>query len=180
MEVVVTHTAKDYRAAIRHTTRRMFANSPTRHIATAVGSLFGFFLVISAVLLGQFLNRYSGPDRDFVTYALGGVILAFVCGVSAKPVYQVLVARLMYRRNGNCAGPQRFSIEEDALVHRWSSSSARFAWSDIDKIETTDEHIFAFLDRSQAIYIAKRAFTDREALTAFLNELNARVAASKA
>ena len=180
MEVIATHTAKDYRAAIRHTTRRMFANSPTRYITAALGSLFGFLLVISAVLLSQFLDRYSGPHREFVTYALGAVILAFVCGVSAKPVYQALAARQMFRLNVNCAGPQRFSIEKDALVHRWGSSSARFAWSDIYRIETTNDHIFAFLDRSQAIYIAKRAFTDQEALTAFLDELNARVTASKA
>jgi len=180
MEVIATHTAKDYYAAVRHITRRMLAKSPTRYILSIVGGLYGFFLAISVMLLAQFLGLYSGPHRDFVTYALGGVILAFVCGISTKYIHQALAARLLYRPNGYSAGPQRFSIEQDALVHRTSNSSARYAWSDIEEIDATNDHIFAFLDLGLALYIAKRAFPDQESSNAFLRELNAKVAASKA
>ena len=179
MDVVVTHTPADYYAAVHHITRRMFATSPTRFIAGSLGGLYGFFLAIAALLLGQFLDRYSGPHRDFVIYALGCVILAFVFGVGAKYIYKALAARLLFNPNGYSTKPQRFSIEPDALVHESSNSSARFAWTDIERTEVTSDYIFVFLDRGVALYIAKRAFQNPHALNAFLEELNARVTASK-
>ena len=179
MEVVVSHTPRDYYAAVRHITRRMFAGSPTRYLVGTFGALYGFFLAISVMLLAQFLERYPGPDRAYVIYALGGVILAFVSGVLGKYAYQALAARVMSRPNGYGSAPQRFAIEDDALVHSMRNSHSRFAWTDIEAVQATKEYVFAFLDRGIALYIARRGFPDDATFDEFCAGLNARVAASR-
>jgi hypothetical protein len=178
MEVVATHTANDYYAATRHITRRMFARSPSRYIASLLGGLYGFLLAVSAVLLAQFLERYAGPNRDVLSFALAAVIIAFVIGVVFNYVYRALATRVLFRPSGYGTSPQRFKIEDDALVHSTRKSISRTAWSDIEAIEKTNDFIFAFLDRGLALYIARRAFSDQQAFDAFASELNAKVQAN--
>jgi hypothetical protein len=85
----------------------------------------------------------------------------------------------MSRPDGYGSAPQRFTIEDDALVHSMRNSRSRFAWTDIEAVECTKEYVFAFLDRGLALYIARRGFPDDASFDGFCAGLNARVAASR-
>jgi hypothetical protein len=175
MNVIANHTAKDYYAAVRHISRRMFADSPSRHIVGMLGGLYGFCLGIAAMFIAQFLGKYSGSNRDLLVWALGAIILGFVSGVTAKYLYGGLAARLLFRPNGYGSGPHRFSIEGSGLVHQCRNSSSQTSWKDIETVEKTKDFIFVYLDRGLAIYIARRSFPDEASYEGFFSALNAKV-----
>lgn len=179
MEVVVSHTAKDHQNAVRHLTKRMLSGGPGRFLLGVLNALPAFFLAMGAMLLAQFLERYPGRYRDFIEYALGSVILAFVCAIAARHAYQALCTRRLSRPGGYGLSPQRFSIEEDGLEVSTRNSRSRFGWSDMEGVEATQDYLYAYLDRGMAVFIARRGFVDEASFEAFRAALEARVAAAK-
>jgi hypothetical protein len=133
-------------------------------------------LAVASILLFSVIHLFSnpqGPQDEEIRQVISSVAMFVVAIPLAiwlafwKPRRFLLVPLIRYLvLRGDPAtlfGPHLLTLAEDGLAERGPKSEHRFAWSAVQKVVVSPDHIFVFLSTLQGIIIPRRALPDPQA-----------------
>jgi len=176
-----TITPDDYVAFCLHQATRPDRRRRQRIMVTAIGLAVAFGPVLVPWALGSapFKTVLAQLPMTLVLAVLLQAILHPVAG----PLHRFSVRRgarqiLGRRPSGTFLGPWQLWTTEDGLQARGSESSTQIAWSAVQGLSETAEHLFVSLGPAQSLIVPKRGL-EREALDAFKAAVRERAPAAR-
>ena len=118
-----------------------------------------FFGMISAA--GSVIYFIVGDYLMASVWLAAAVLLVVLAPRILRGSIKRQIVRL-YRRGDNRGGigTHRLSLTPEAMVDVAGESESRVAWSDVEKIAATDDHLFIYISAESAIVVPRRAFSD--------------------
>lgn len=124
-----------------------------------------FFL---AVLLGA-LGWGARASVGF--WLLGGLILLFWFAVFPRRLeaMQRNFTERTYQagKNAGLLGPHTVELTDEGVVERTPVRELKVKWEAVEKVASTDSHLFLWTSGFNALVLPRRAFADEDALKAF-------------
>jgi len=159
MEVEVDITRDDYLAFNNYVMSKM----PLKK--------FRFIIVALAILVVCILTVRN--MKDFLNLIVFTTILVIIVTIIAflfKAINNRFVKRLPLEKGG-ILGKHIFKIENEGIREITEYNDSLLKWEGIKSIETTNKHIFIFVDKHMAHIIPKSSFESDEECNNFLNIL---------
>jgi hypothetical protein len=129
----------------------------------------GFFLVVWAVLF-----------RNPTTVLIATLIFAFFMYLAA-PILLPLQVYFTYKRKQckQMIGKMHVEFNNECIKEKTEVSESRMEWNSINSIIEGKKHFFVYNSSISALIIPKMVFTDRTAMTVFLEQVKEKIKMNK-
>lgn len=134
-----------------------------------LGLISAFF----AGFVSDFLQpQYFVNDKDaaaFLVFLAFLIIYIVTYRILFKWVYPKL-GKFMFNENQSFLRKKEFKIDEHGIYELCDISEFYSSWQGVDRIKRTKDHMFVFVDLSQAFIIPLRGFESSQATNVFCDQ----------
>ncbi len=126
-------------------------------------------------LLAFLLIFTSTMKHDYGSAAIAGLIGASIAAILCPPLIRWSLRRRIYKLyskgiHKKILGEHEAEIVEDGIIARASYSESKYSWGLIEKIESTAEYTFIYVDEAMA-YVIPHTRIEEGNYKAFMTEL---------
>jgi hypothetical protein len=136
--------------------------------------LFGTYLpplILTVAVLPGFVET-SGWLGFFLLWLPLMGLLAFILAYLFRFVTKLQVRKMLQEGGtGSVIGERTVELSEEYLIDRGAYGESKVRWSNVERVEQTEDHLFLYTSAICAHIIPRRAFRDADRERAFLREV---------
>ncbi|MEA3334811.1 MAG: YcxB family protein [Chloroflexota bacterium] len=138
----------------------------------------GVIVTVFLLLFASALSSIRGAEIVSTPLSLGISFLPLLCPailmilVFSPAVRSWGAKRSVQKTFGETAGDKpighhQLTVTPETVFLKTESASATISWSDVERLESTDSHLFILSDTGQGLVVPAAAFTDQSTFEAF-------------